>query len=210
VEGGAVITTPVVTLGLALLTLVALVAILGIVLVAALGLFSWRTAAVRRRLESEAAASGVRLAWLVALVAMSGSLYFSQVAHFEPCLLCWYQRIAMYPLVAVLGVAAVRNDRDVVRYALPLALIGLPISLYHYVIESFPALAGAACDPRNPCTLVWFREFGFITLPFMALTAFALIASLLVLAARGERAEAVDDHGPVLAVGCDDRFEVAT
>lgn len=176
--------TPIVTLALALLTLVALVAVA--VLIAARVLaplsdgFSQLDAWLRRQLPE----GGARLAWLVAVVATLGSLYFSEVAHFEPCRLCWYQRIAMYPLTVILGVGALRGDRSVVRYALPLALIGAPISLYHYAIEWFPALESGACDPRNPCSLVWFREFGFITLPFMAGTAFALIGTLLLFAAR--------------------------
>lgn len=94
----------------------------------------------------------------------------------------------MYPLAVILSIVAWRRDRGVVRYGLPLTFIGLPISLYHYVIETVPALAGDACDPRNPCTLVWFREFGFVTLPFMALTAFTLIAGLLIVTWREARA----------------------
>ena len=127
------------------------------------------------------------LAWVVAVLATAGSLYFSEVAHFEPCLLCWYQRIAMYPLVVILGLGALRRERAAAVYAGVLAAIGLVVSAYHVALEWFPALSTGACDPSNPCTLIWFRVFGFISLPYLALSAFLAIAVLVWLAAAGER-----------------------
>jgi len=91
-------------------------------------------------------------AWMVALLAMTGSLYFSEVAHYTPCLLCWYQRIAMYPLVLVLGIAAWRRDLGIRLYAIPLAAVGSVISAYHYLLEWFPALDTGACVVGVPCT----------------------------------------------------------
>jgi disulfide bond formation protein DsbB len=120
------------------------------------------------------------LALLVALVATLGSLYLSEVAHFEPCRLCWYQRIAMYPLALLLGVAVVRRDQGVRPYALALALVGLPISAFHYLVERFPALEASGCDPANPCSIVWVWRFHYISIPLMAASAFALIAALLL------------------------------
>lgn len=120
------------------------------------------------------------IAFLLAAVAMSGSLYFSEVADYTPCRLCWYQRIAMYPLALILLVAAIRRDRDVRWYAIPVAAVGASISIYHYLVEWHPRLEGDVCDPLNPCSLVWFREFGFVTLPFMALCGFVAIIALLV------------------------------
>jgi disulfide bond formation protein DsbB len=119
------------------------------------------------------------LAFLVAAVATAGSLYFSEVANFVPCRLCWFQRIAMYPLAVILLIAAIRGDRDVRWYAIPLATVGACVSIYHYLVEWHPRLEGDVCDPTNPCSLVWFREFGFVTLPFMALCGFAAIIALL-------------------------------
>ena len=119
------------------------------------------------------------MAFVVALLATAGSLYFSEVAGFEPCLLCWYQRIAMYPLVVILGLAAWRRDGGAWVYAAALAGIGAVISAYHVLLEWFPSLSSGACDPDNPCTLVWFRVFGFISLPTLALTAFLLIITLV-------------------------------
>lgn len=124
------------------------------------------------------------LAWAVAFLATAGSLFFSEVAHFEPCLLCWYQRIAMYPLVAILGVGVLRRDRGAAVYAVVLAAIGAVIAAYHVALEWFPALDSGACDATSPCTLIWFRVFGFISLPTLALVAFGLILTILTLHPR--------------------------
>lgn len=122
----------------------------------------------------------------VATTATAGSLYFSEVAHYTPCRLCWFQRIGMYPLALVLSVAAWRRDAGVRWYALPLALLALPVSAYHYLIERVPSLDQGGCDPTTPCTLVWFEELGFVTLPLMAAVAFVTVAALVVIAQPGE------------------------
>jgi disulfide bond formation protein DsbB len=127
---------------------------------------------------------GLPVAAFVAAAAMAGSLYLSEGAHLVPCKLCWYQRCAMYPLAVILVVAAVRRDWSVRPYALTLSLLGPVISIYHYVIERFPSLEiGGSCDPSNPCTITLVWKFHFVSIPFMALSAFALVATLL-LAAR--------------------------
>ena len=121
------------------------------------------------------------LAWLVAAVAVAGSLYFSESAKFTPCKLCWFQRVAMYPLAVLLLIAAVRRDRGIRLYAIPLAALGGLISIYHYVIEWRPSLGAGSCDITAPCTVPWFRQFGFISLPLMALCGFAAIVALLTI-----------------------------
>ena len=88
------------------------------------------------------------LAWLVAVVATVGSLIYSEVIHFEPCRLCWYQRIAMYPMAIILLVGAIRREAVVKFYALPLAVVGLGISVWHYLIQTFPNLSSGACRVR--------------------------------------------------------------
>ena len=120
------------------------------------------------------------LAFSVAAAAMIGSLYFSEVGEFVPCKLCWYQRIAMYSLAVILLVAAVKRDHGVTKYALPLAVIGAGISTYHYLLEWFPSIETDVCSIDVPCTTIWFREFGFATLSFMALSGFLLIIALMV------------------------------
>lgn len=123
---------------------------------------------------------GLYFAWLVSIVAMGGSLYFSEVMGLVPCVLCWYQRILMYPLVIILGIATYRQDKKVSIYALPMSIIGLAISLYHIVIQQFPSLATAAtCKAGVPCTVDSLHLFGFITIPMLACVAFLLITITL-------------------------------
>ena len=129
------------------------------------------------------------LALLVAVVATVGSLYFSEVADFVPCRLCWFQRIAMYPLAVILLVAALRRDRAVRWYVGPLAGLGLAVSAYHYLIEWKPSLEGGACGVGPSCADIWFREFGFVTLAFMAGCGFLAILALVVLTPPAESQE---------------------
>jgi len=119
-------------------------------------------------------------AWVVALVAMAGSLFFSEVMELPPCVLCWYQRIAMYPLVVIIGIGILTEDARWKAYSLPLTLIGLGISIYHNLLyygilpESIaPCVEGISCTSRQ------IELFGFITIPLMALAAFVLIAVCL-------------------------------
>ena len=120
------------------------------------------------------------LAAMVAIGATLGSLYFSEIANFTPCKLCWWQRIAMFPLSIVLSIAAWRRDALVRRYVLPVAIIGLGVSVYHYIIEWFPTLEKTSCDLEAPCTQVWFRTFGFSSLAFMAGCGFIAIITFLL------------------------------
>lgn len=125
------------------------------------------------------APNALSMAWFVAFLATAGSLYFSEVAGFEPCRLCWYQRIAMYPLVVVLAIASARRERAGAIYAGALAAIGAVIAAYHVALEWFPSLDSGVCDPNTPCTLIWFRVLGFISLPTLALAAFLFILTVL-------------------------------
>ena len=119
-------------------------------------------------------------AWLVGLVATMGSLFFSEVMHLPPCLLCWYQRICMYPLAVVATVGLATQDRHVSRYMWPLALVGLSVSgyhnllYYHIVPESL-----APCTAGVSCTDVQIEWLGFITIPLLSLTAFCIIVGCL-------------------------------
>jgi hypothetical protein len=159
----------------ALLTLLAMVATL-MLLVARM----MRNNAAARSLVAAVSAVRNPLAAAVATTAMLGSLYFSEVANYVPCNLCWYQRIAMYPLAILLVVATVRRE-DIRHYVLPLASIGMVVSSYHWLYERVPSLDAGICSVAVPCNLVWFEEFGFITLAFMALVGFATIVTLITL-----------------------------
>ncbi|MBU8880116.1 disulfide bond formation protein B [Bacillus sp. FJAT-29790] len=116
------------------------------------------------------------VSWAASVVAMFGSLYFSEIRQYEPCLLCWYQRILMYPFVIILGIAVVRKDYRIGIYSMALSAIGACISLYHYAIQkvAFFADYAASCG-RVPCTGQYINWLGFITIPFLALIAFLII-----------------------------------
>lgn len=126
------------------------------------------------------APSSLSLAWLVAATATTGSLFYSEITGFVPCELCWYQRIAMYPLVVILGIAALRGDTGVRRYAMPLAGAGLALAAYHYWLQWNPDAGITACSSEAPCAAMLVREFGFVSIPFMALSGFACIVALLM------------------------------
>ena len=135
------------------------------------------------------APQSVVFAWIVATVTTLGSLYYSEHAGFVPCELCWYQRIVMYPLVIVLGVAALRRDRAIWMTALVFVVIGAPLSLYHWLVERVPAFEeSSSCSATTPCSAPWFEKLGFVTLAWMAMSSFLLIGVLMVCSIVGGRA----------------------
>ena len=136
------------------------------------------------------------LALAIAAVSTAGSLYYSEIAGYAPCEMCWYQRICMYALVPVLAVAVARRDRQGGWYGLPLAVGGLGLSVYHYQLQLFPS-QGSSCDVQAPCTYQWVDVFGFVSVPFMAGCGFVGVAGLAALSLRsvgaGEHAGRVGD-----------------
>ena len=177
--------TEAVTTFLALLTVAAqaLVVLCAAALVLAAAAPSHASAAAVR---DAARTAGTQLALLVAATATTGSLYFSEVANYVPCALCWYQRIAMYPLPVILLVALLRRRRDVWPYAVPVAAIGGLVAAYHVYVER-TGHETTFCTASAPCTTIWFEELGYITIPVMALTAFAAVTVLLLLGRPGQR-----------------------
>lgn len=127
--------------------------------------------------------NSLSFAFFIALIAVSGSLFFSEIAHFVPCKLCWYQRIFMYPQVILLGIATLKNDFGIKRYILPLSIIGLVIAVYHYVLQMSP-IPLPCSDEVASCALKQISYFGYITIPLMSATAFALIIILMLLIKR--------------------------
>jgi disulfide bond formation protein DsbB len=125
------------------------------------------------------------LAFSVTAIATAGSLFFSEVANFVPCELCWYQRIFMYPLALITLLAAFRNDHRVALYLLPLPVIGAGFSVYHLLVENGVVEQTQACLISAPggCATKWIDEFGYVTIPTLALTAFALAFVFLLFAA---------------------------
>jgi len=124
----------------------------------------------------------IYLAWIVAITATLGSLYFSEIRGYIPCELCWYQRILMYPLSILLGIAAFNQDSSIRKYVLPLSVIGGLISAFHYMMQKIPGFAAIKpCTQGIPCSAQYINWLGFITIPLLALTAFVLIMILMIL-----------------------------
>ena len=124
-------------------------------------------------------------AWVIALISTLGSLFFSEVMRFPPCVLCWYQRICMYPLVLIFLVGLFPLQYSVLRFSFPLSLTGFGIALYHNLLyyKILPESA-APCVKGISCTTVFIKWLGFITIPLLALTGFTLIIVLQLLALR--------------------------
>jgi disulfide bond formation protein DsbB len=132
-------------------------------------------------------------AFVVAAIATGGSLFFSQIAHFLPCELCWYQRICMYPLSILTLLMAWRNDNRAARYLFPLPIVGACVSIYHLLIENAVIKEPNTCQASAPgtgCAFKWINEFGYMTIPTLALTGFLLLIGFLVLATTGEAEDA--------------------
>ncbi len=136
------------------------------------------------------------LALLAAWVALLGSLYFSEVDGFIPCILCWYQRICMYPLAVILAVGLGRRDHHLPVLVLPLSLIGLSIAGYHYLLEKTDLFAGVTtCQASAPCTVAWINWFGFVTIPFLSLIGFLIITLMAVIALNAGEPQPAEQSG---------------
>lgn len=126
------------------------------------------------------------LAFVIALTATLGSLFYSEVAGFEPCKLCWFQRILMYPQVILLGMAFLKKDENITSYILGLSVPGAIIAGYHYLLQLgiAPALTCSATGYSVSCSQRFVMNFGYITIPLMAFSAFALIVLLQLIRRR--------------------------
>jgi disulfide bond formation protein DsbB len=182
-----------------LLTVGANLAVLTALFLLVGGRFSDSVLAARRHVLAAIAGRELLLAFVVATAATLGSLYLSEIAHLVPCAYCWYQRIAMYPLVVLFGIAAWKNDHGVSRYAVPIAGAGGVISLIHYGLQNdWPVLSsfeGTSCSVVVPCSAKYLEQFGFMSIPYMALSAFALILMLMVGRRLNDNTEADETAG---------------
>lgn len=110
------------------------------------------------------------------LFAMLGSLFASEIANFPPCVLCWYQRIAMYPIVILVAVGIIRKDKHVGYYILPLAIIGFIVSIFHNLVYwSIIPETAAPCVAGISCTTKFIELFGFMTIPFLSFLSFVVV-----------------------------------
>ena len=185
-----------VSLFLALLAVAAEIATVVAVVMAVGGRFSPSLRRLWQQAVEAVSPSALSLAAVVAAVCMGGSLYFSEVAHFPPCKLCWYQRYAMYPLAPILAVAAWKGFTRIRPFAFALAAIGSMVSTYHILVERGIVKESTSCDPNNPCSLIWVDRLGYLTIPTMALSGFLLILTLLAISRAGDRLKSEDSETP--------------
>ncbi len=133
--------------------------------------------------DTTAAWTLIFCAWLIASVSTLGALFFGEVMQLPPCVLCWYQRIFMFPLAVILPLGLFPFDRNVVRYALPLAVIGFLFAVFHLLL-----VAGVIpesikpCTQGVPCSETVIEWFGFVTIPLLSVLAFLTILALLIAA----------------------------
>jgi disulfide bond formation protein DsbB len=168
----------------------AVLGVVGQVVAGAMILVALAAPALRAPLEAlRGAIWGYELwvAFVVASIATGGSLFFSEIAHFVPCELCWFQRICMYPLSIATLLMALAGDHRAARYLLPLPIVGAGVSVYHLLVENGVVKQAQACLISAPggCATKWINEFGYMTIPTLALTAFVLLTGFLALAAIG-------------------------
>ena len=123
----------------------------------------------------------VFLAWLTATLATLGALFMSEIMALAPCVLCWYQRIFMFPLVVILALGLFPFDPKVVRYALPLGLIGLAVAAFHLLlVAGYIPETLTPCRQGIPCSTVQIEWFGFVTIPLLSFLAFLTVNALLL------------------------------
>ena len=120
-------------------------------------------------------------AWLVAALATGGALFLSEIMNIAPCVLCWYQRIFMFPLVVILALGLFPFDPKVVRYALPLGVIGLAVAAFHLLlVAGYIPETLTPCRQGIPCSTVQIEWFGFVTIPLLSFLAFLTVNALLL------------------------------
>ena len=125
------------------------------------------------------------LCWLLASVSTAGSLFFSYIMQFAPCVLCWYQRIFLFPLVIILAVGLFPFDKGVVKYALPLAIAGGLTALYHSLLYSGVIPESIQpCSQGVSCTEKYIELFGFVSIPMLSFLSFSTIVGLLIILTR--------------------------
>ena len=126
--------------------------------------------------------NGTISALVVAIIATAGSLFYSEVAGYTPCTLCWYQRILMYPQVILLSVAFLTKDKKISNYILPISVLGAIIAAYHYLLQVgvAPAVVCSAVGYSDSCSQTFVLNYGYITIPMMSLTAFSMIIAYML------------------------------
>lgn len=158
--------------------------LLDVALIGALGVFAAKKMGYEfeyfNRIEGFISDNTTEIVFAVSTIATIGSLYFSNVLGYDPCRLCWFQRIFMYPIAVVSGSALFLGKTDLKDYVMPLALIGAPIGIYHSMIQRFEQFTSAGCSVTAvSCSTEYTFHYGYITIPVMALTAFLIVIFVL-------------------------------
>lgn len=131
--------------------------------------------------KNQALSVGIYLCFMLSLIATLGSLFFSEVQEFMPCTLCWYQRIAMYPLVLLFLVGMFQDFKVTMTFTFPLTGIGWLVALYHNLLHyKIVPETMSPCRAGVPCSTIYINWFGFITIPMLSFVAFSLIALILI------------------------------
>lgn len=127
------------------------------------------------------------ISFAIALSGVLGSLYFSEIAGYTPCLLCWWQRILMYPLAVILAVGILRSDKNLAYYVLPFSLLGIPIALYQELLQiGVLEETIQSCVEGVSCAVKYIDWFGFITIPLLSLVAFTTVSALMFLVIKSK------------------------
>jgi disulfide bond formation protein DsbB len=127
----------------------------------------------------------VFICWIIACVSTLGSLFFSEIMEFPPCALCWYQRIFMFPLVIILLAGLFPFDKNIIKYALPVALAGWGFAFYHHLLYSgFIPESVQPCSQGASCSETYLDLFGFLTIPMLSLISFSTLVALLFILKR--------------------------
>lgn len=175
---------------LSILTILLNVSVVGMLLLWATSYFSKWSKEMLSKIIKYLDKKEILFAFIISLTATAGSLYFSEIAGYTPCELCWYQRIFMYPQVLILGIAYYKKDRKIADYSLTLSIVGLLIAIYHYIVQ-FADKNIAPCQVVGysaSCSDHFTLNFGYITIPMMALIAFAgMIVLMLFLKANSNK-----------------------
>jgi disulfide bond formation protein DsbB len=134
------------------------------------------------KIESSRDWNIIFFAWLVATIATLGSLFFSEVMEYPPCILCWYQRILMYPLVIIFLVGLFPLDKNIFKYSVPFVMLGWLTALYHNLLQyEIISKSMTPCTQGIPCSTKYVNFFGFISIPMLSFIAFSIILTLLFL-----------------------------
>ena len=163
----------------------------GIIVVLILNLIIYKGSGMLSEIIS---AYGLLFAFVVVATATLGSLFYSEIAGFEPCKLCWFQRIFMYPQLILLGMAFWKKDKNIGNYGIVLSGLGAIIAVYHYLLQIglVPSIACSAIGYSVSCSQRFIMNFGYITIPMMSLTAFLMIFFFLITQKIGDKSEKRD------------------